>query len=737
MNQDSKIREYTLKRQQQRERAERLRNQRKNGVPGNSGASINENSNNDNNGYGSRNSHAFSASKRIIGDPFGMPANNENRDLNAQSQWNDGRGGHYDSHMNPRGGCNDSFDKFNQHDRGGYGGNTNSNNHAYTRGNQGYNNPTPFAKRGDAAYSTHNVDDDNFGHAYNQHSNHNNAGGNNNWQTPLPKPRGNDYSGNFDRSQQQQQQAQAPPQQQSVAYRGNTFGGADTRGRLATVPSQSRNMGNNRGGIPFDSNVVDDGYDGGSQPQPPPPQQQSYARSQSSENLAAPPPPQSTSNASNPKHSSAQYATASDVKKVLAMVEQLRGQMHALQFQIDNVKLDNTKLRQHVSELEQALKQQQNMSRDHGNQNFFASQCNKQAPQQPQQPPQQHHHSQQQPQPMANNRNNFGGGQSLSQSQSQSQIPSGHHRNHEYNMNANGMRANNMEIDQHDVASNQNMRISQSLRTLKDKQNQQNVNVNDNVNGNAFEQQQQQNFNQFPDNDNGFNSNNRNNQNNHSNSNNYNSHSRSGMPHHHQQQQQQQQQQQPASGAPDEEDTGAAPPPPSSAADLLAKLEQEQDAFVDPQQIARVPCHQCGRKFAQDALQKHIRICKKVFGQKRKQFNTKHQRSDNEALQAQSTTDQAAIERELARKKEAQKKKWKAQSSMLRDAIRQSKAIEQAIKDGKPLSEVPAMQSMPAAMDDRVPCPHCGRKFAEETAKRHIPKCQNIKSRPTGIKRRK
>lgn len=27
--------------------------------------------------------------------------------------------------------------------------------------------------------------------------------------------------------------------------------------------------------------------------------------------------------------------------------------------------------------------------------------------------------------------------------------------------------------------------------------------------------------------------------------------------------------------------------------------------------------------------------------------------------------------------------------------------------------------------DDRVPCPYCGRKFAEVAAQRHIPHCQN------------
>eukprot|EP00483_Globobulimina_turgida_P006757 UN06768 len=54
--------------------------------------------------------------------------------------------------------------------------------------------------------------------------------------------------------------------------------------------------------------------------------------------------------------STEQYATACDVKKVLSMVEQLRGQMRALQFQIDNLKNENAKLIQQVVTLEKQKK---------------------------------------------------------------------------------------------------------------------------------------------------------------------------------------------------------------------------------------------------------------------------------------------------------------------------------------------------------------------------------------------
>lgn len=37
----------------------------------------------------------------------------------------------------------------------------------------------------------------------------------------------------------------------------------------------------------------------------------------------------------------------------------------------------------------------------------------------------------------------------------------------------------------------------------------------------------------------------------------------------------------------------------------------------------RIECSSCGRKFKEEALEKHAKICKKVFVQKRKKFDSK------------------------------------------------------------------------------------------------------------------
>jgi len=147
---------------------------------------------------------------------------------------------------------------------------------------------------------------------------------------------------------------------------------------------------------------------------------------------------------------------------------------------------------------------------------------------------------------------------------------------------------------------------------------------------------------------------------------------------------------------------------------------------IQEESIERVACPQCNRKFAVEALHKHTKICKKVFCQKRKAFDTTSQRMDEEALKSANNNDdkQAAIDAALKIKKE----KWKNQSVSLREAIKAAKDVSQAIAEGKDISKLPIAKS--SVPDTRTPCPYCGRKFSDDAAERHIPKCKNIQSRP-------
>lgn len=53
------------------------------------------------------------------------------------------------------------------------------------------------------------------------------------------------------------------------------------------------------------------------------------------------------------------------------------------------------------------------------------------------------------------------------------------------------------------------------------------------------------------------------------------------------------------------------------------------------------------------------------------------------------------------------------------DAYVFSRDVSMALTRGEDITKMPVFEDK---HDDRVPCPHCGRKFAAMTAERHIPK---------------
>ena len=184
-----------------------------------------------------------------------------------------------------------------------------------------------------------------------------------------------------------------------------------------------------------------------------------------------------------------------------------------------------------------------------------------------------------------------------------------------------------------------------------------------------------------------------------------------------------------------------APPPPArrgprrddEAAVASAAPPRDAPARQDVGQL--VECRSCGRKFAEDRLAKHEKVCEKVFVQKRKAFDVK-------AMRAEGTDNAKYVrEQQLQEKRAAKmdgrggasakpssfddrpavgaagkKPKWKAESEQFRAAMKAAKQITEAQKAGIDIRTLKIDTGGYEEQDDRVPCPHCGRKFAAITA---------------------
>ncbi|CAD8088726.1 unnamed protein product [Paramecium primaurelia] len=173
-------------------------------------------------------------------------------------------------------------------------------------------------------------------------------------------------------------------------------------------------------------------------------------------------------------------------------------------------------------------------------------------------------------------------------------------------------------------------------------------------------------------------------------------------------------------------------PQPTSYEDIVAKEDKkpiEIDEYEnDDEDLIECP-EGCGRKFKRSALQKHIKVCKKVFQEKRKAFDTKEHRIINQdhakLLQKQQQEEQIQQQQQQKKKQiqtkiddrplQGQKKpKWKQQSEQFRAAMKLNKGVPLTQQEQVAIEEV----------DDRVQCEHCGRKFNEQTALKHIPSCK-------------
>ena len=154
---------------------------------------------------------------------------------------------------------------------------------------------------------------------------------------------------------------------------------------------------------------------------------------------------------------------------------------------------------------------------------------------------------------------------------------------------------------------------------------------------------------------------------------------------------------------------------------LLKKSGRDiPEADVDPNLIE---CPEgCGRRFNQEALEKHVKVCKKVFLTKRKQYDSSAARKTDELLEFDPGRKPQSYKSSTNSKPQPSGgvPKWKAQSEALRAGLRAARGQTLSRSEQQALS----LQSQ-ALHDDLIPCPTCGRKFNEKAAERHIPFCAN------------
>jgi len=146
------------------------------------------------------------------------------------------------------------------------------------------------------------------------------------------------------------------------------------------------------------------------------------------------------------------------------------------------------------------------------------------------------------------------------------------------------------------------------------------------------------------------------------------------------------------------------------------------DATEEPQ----LPCPHCGRTFREKVLNRHVGVCLKV-NRERSAFNAVAHAIPQEAVKAKEHS-----EKQVSRKAPRDAGKgagWKAKSEAFRAAIKGARVVDEFIKQGRPLSELPPPKATAPELDDRVQCPHCGRRFGQQQAERHIPICPKAKGR--------
>jgi len=156
-------------------------------------------------------------------------------------------------------------------------------------------------------------------------------------------------------------------------------------------------------------------------------------------------------------------------------------------------------------------------------------------------------------------------------------------------------------------------------------------------------------------------------------------------------------------------------------------------------------CVHCRRSFNDRSFLRHQRICKKVFVDKRKTFDSKKKRLDGiddfQLKQVRKINSNILLNskssKNILNENIKQSSKWRQQSLQFRSAMKAARLIKKAQEQSK-ITGIPLKDILPDKImnvpdndyEDYVTCPTCNRKFNETAASRHIPKCVHIRNKP-------
>jgi len=141
-------------------------------------------------------------------------------------------------------------------------------------------------------------------------------------------------------------------------------------------------------------------------------------------------------------------------------------------------------------------------------------------------------------------------------------------------------------------------------------------------------------------------------------------------------------------------------------------------------------CNGCGRKFREEALQKHAKACKKVFQSKRKAFDTKKKRiidSEHAAILRQAEYEEKSNTNTKLQQIKNKKNNWKKKSEMLRNVAAVNKTGSEFMgkNSGKTVQITGKNTGGHSNDDDDLTfCKLCERRYNDEAYKRHLTHCE-------------